>query len=100
MSTPYPKEFRRDVVAVARQGDQSIAEIARRATIFPNSSKRGSGTFMPIADFPFQERRKGRRLADNLVELCVIGGVHDIEDFMIRVERRQGADVIEPVYES
>jgi transposase len=27
--TPYPKEFRRDVVAVARQGDQSIAKVAR-----------------------------------------------------------------------
>jgi transposase len=27
--TPYPKEFRRDVVAVARQGDQSMAQVAR-----------------------------------------------------------------------
>jgi transposase len=26
--TPYPKEFRRDVVAVARQGDQSMAKVA------------------------------------------------------------------------
>ena len=29
MPTPYPKEFRRDVVAVARQGDQSRAQVAR-----------------------------------------------------------------------
>ena len=29
MPTPYPKEFRADVVAVARQGDQSIAKVAR-----------------------------------------------------------------------
>jgi transposase len=29
MPTPYPKEFRRDVVAVARKGEQSIAQIAR-----------------------------------------------------------------------
>jgi transposase len=27
--TPYPKEFRRDVIAVARQGDQSVAQVAR-----------------------------------------------------------------------
>jgi transposase len=27
--TPFPKEFRRDVVAVARKGDQTIAQIAR-----------------------------------------------------------------------
>ena len=29
MPTPYPKEFRRDVIAVARQGDQSIAKVAK-----------------------------------------------------------------------
>jgi transposase-like protein len=29
MPTPYPKEFRRDVIAVARRGDQSIAQVAR-----------------------------------------------------------------------
>jgi transposase-like protein len=29
MPAPYPKEFRRDVVAVARQGDQSVAQVAR-----------------------------------------------------------------------
>jgi transposase-like protein len=26
---PFPKEFRRDVIAVARRGDQSIAQVAR-----------------------------------------------------------------------
>jgi transposase-like protein len=26
---PFPKEFRGDVIAVARQGDRSIAEVAR-----------------------------------------------------------------------
>ena len=29
MPTPYPKEFRADVVAVARQGDKSRAQVAR-----------------------------------------------------------------------
>ncbi|WP_308194596.1 transposase [Pseudonocardia kujensis] len=29
MPKPFPKEFRRDVIAVARQGDQSIAAVAR-----------------------------------------------------------------------
>ncbi len=29
MPTPYPKEFRRDVVAVARRGEQSRTEVAR-----------------------------------------------------------------------
>ena len=29
MPTSYPKEFRRDVIAVARKGDQSMAQVAR-----------------------------------------------------------------------
>lgn len=29
MPKPFPMEFRRDVIAVARQGDQSIASVAR-----------------------------------------------------------------------
>ena len=29
MPKPFPKEFRRDVIAVARQGEQSIAQVAR-----------------------------------------------------------------------
>jgi transposase len=29
VAKPFPKEFRRDVIAVARQGDQSIAAVGR-----------------------------------------------------------------------
>ena len=29
MPTPYPKEFRADVVAIARQGEKSRAQVAR-----------------------------------------------------------------------
>ena len=29
MPKPFPKEFRADVIAVARQGDQSMAQVAR-----------------------------------------------------------------------
>ena len=29
MPKPFPKEFRADVIAVARQGDHSIAQVAR-----------------------------------------------------------------------
>lgn len=66
------------------------------ATIFPNASPRGAESFMPIADFPFTERRKP--LVDNVVELCVIGGVDQVQDHVIRVERRQGAEVTQTLY--
>jgi len=65
------------------------------ATIFPSAPPRGAGSFMTIADFPFAQPRRGRKLADTVVELCVIDGVDDVEGHVIRVERRKGADWIE-----
>lgn len=67
------------------------------ATIFPNASPRGAESFMRIADFPFAARRKP--LVDNVVELCIIGGVDHVQDHLIRVERRQGAKIIQTVYQ-
>ena len=46
MPTPYPMEFRRDVIAVARQGDQSIAQVARSFGIWESCLSR----WLPIAD--------------------------------------------------
>jgi hypothetical protein len=66
------------------------------ATIFPNASPRGAESFMRIADFPFAARHKP--LVDNVVELCIIGGVDHVEDHVIRVEQRQGAQVTRTVY--
>jgi transposase len=43
---PYPKEFRRDVIAVARRGDQSIAQVARSFGISESCLAR----WLPIAD--------------------------------------------------
>lgn len=63
------------------------------ATIFPSSPPRGAESFMTVTEFPFTARRKP--LVDNVVELCVVGGVDQVEDHVIRVERRQGASLIE-----
>jgi hypothetical protein len=66
------------------------------ATIFPSSPPRGAESFVTIADFPFAARRKP--LVDNVVELCVIGGVDRVEDHVIQVEQRQGAAVTRTLY--
>jgi hypothetical protein len=50
---------------------------------------RGRDTFLPIASYAFAERRKARGLANAIIELAVDGGVPDIKDVAIRVERRQ-----------
>ena len=46
MPKPFPEEFRRDVIAVARQGDQSIAQLARNFGISESCLSR----WMRIAD--------------------------------------------------
>jgi hypothetical protein len=71
------------------------------ATIFPSAPKRGSDTFYTIESFPFDARRRARKpLVENLVEVCVLGGLHDAMDFVVRVERRKGAVVIDTLYET
>ncbi len=71
------------------------------ASIFPSAPKRGSATFMTLAEFPFDERRRaGKGLRDNVVELCVLGGVDNVEEFVLRVERRKGPDVFEVIHQA
>ncbi|WBQ04455.1 DUF7002 family protein [Kribbella sp. CA-293567] len=83
----------------AHGDDVRLAGINTGATIFPNAPKRGSDTFTTVENFPFAERRKGRSLRDAAVELAVIGGVPDVSNFVLKVERRRGADVIDVLYE-
>jgi hypothetical protein len=47
---------------------------------------RGLNTFLPIAEFPYEERRRTRSQSDALVELVVEGAVPDIMDHMIEVD--------------
>jgi hypothetical protein len=59
-------------------------------------SPRGSQTFLPIADYPFAERRRARG-QDAIVELAVEGGVERIEEVALKAERRRCGGVIEEV---
>lgn len=56
------------------------------ATIY-NPQPRGRDTFLPIADYPFQERRRTRPVDKSVVELVVCGGVPDIADHLIAAHR-------------
>ena len=69
------------------------------ATIFPNPVRRGSDTFQTVEAFPFSARRAaGRRLVDNVVEVCVLDGVDDVLDLVNRVERVRGGEVLETLF--
>jgi hypothetical protein len=88
-------------LVAAHRGRIRLAGMNTGATIFPSAPKRGRDTFQKIESFPFDERRRARKsLVDNVVEVCVLDGLHDVADFVIRVERRKGATVVETLYEA
>ena len=47
---------------------------------------RGQKTFLPIVDFPYEERRRTRSPSDALVELVVEGAVPDVMEHLIAVD--------------
>lgn len=71
-----------------------LSPINSGATLYPNAPQRGSGTFMPITQYPFAERRKGRSLSSAISELAVVGGVPDLVRHVVAVHRRRGSDVL------
>jgi hypothetical protein len=59
---------------------------------------RGAETFRSISDYPYDEwRAKGRGSRDAIVELVVPRGVDNIRDYVTRVERRRGDQLLEAV---
>lgn len=69
-----------------------LSPINSGATLF-NPQPRGKETFMPIADFPFHERRP-RPNADNVVELVVEYSVPDVAKYVRAVHRVEGQRVL------
>ncbi|MEJ2885188.1 DUF7002 family protein [Actinomycetospora aeridis] len=62
-----------------------LAGLNSGATLFPNAPPRGAHTFTTIEDHPWPARA--------IVELAVVDGVHDIDQHVLRVERRGPGDV-------
>lgn len=77
-----------------------LAAMNTGATIFPNTAERGADTFSTVADFPFRPRRSGGDDIGNVVEVCVLDGVDDPLDCVIRVESRLGDSVTGVLYEA
>lgn len=71
------------LVASHRESIQ-LSPINSGATLY-TPQPRGHDTFRSIADYPFDERRKTRKVMDSVAELVVIDGVPDIKDHLIAV---------------
>jgi hypothetical protein len=83
---------------VSAHADQiTLAPINTGSTIY-NPRPRGVGTFLSIADYPFDEWRRRRSRRTAVAELAVIGGVRDIVDHTLVVESRQVDAVLETVW--
>jgi hypothetical protein len=59
---------------------------------------RGRGTFRSVTDYDFDLWRKKRSRAKAIVEVAVLGGVADILDCVVKVERRRGSKVLQVLY--
>ena len=83
---------------VAAHAQQArLCRINSGATLF-KAQPRGSESFQRIADYPHPNRRKASAGASDVAELAVLGGVPDIDNMVVRVERRQAdAGVLEVI---
>lgn len=60
-----------------------------------NKVPRNRDTFLPIAEYPHPDRKRPSAQGIDLAELTVLGGVSDIADHVIRVERVFGGEVLD-----
>ena len=81
----------RDNVVLVLDAAKVLARHAAQVTLSPINSgyslryaqPRGRGTFLPLADYPFQTWIKKRGLADAVAECAVTGGVTNVPEALI-----------------
>lgn len=78
------------------QSKITMSPINSGSTIY-KAQPRGSKTFLPIEEYPYEERRKKRGIPNAIVELAVDGGIPSITEVAIRAERRRPGGVVEKV---
>jgi len=74
-----------------------LSPINSGSTIY-NPQRRGSETFRPFDQYPFEQRRKLRGLRNAIAEAAVIHAVPDLRDFTVRVEYRKADRVLGVIY--
>jgi hypothetical protein len=84
---------------VARYGDQIFLSPINSGSTIYNPRERGSKTFLPFQQYPFEERRRMRGLANAVAETAVTYAVSDLLDYTVRVEHRKGSRTLEVLYE-
>ena len=75
-----------------------LSRINSGSTIY-KPQPRGSQTFQLISEYPFDERKKKRGLANAIAEMCVDYSVPNIGDFVVRVVRMNGSIETDLIFE-
>jgi hypothetical protein len=75
---------------LARHAERVLLSPINSGCTKPMPQPRGRDTFLPLADYPFEEWDRDRKRKDPVVELTVTYAVPDIRDFVVRVEERGG----------
>jgi hypothetical protein len=74
-----------------------LSPINSGSTIY-NPQPRSADTFRRLADYPFEERRKARGLANAVAELAVQYALPDILNCVVRVDHRKDGRVLKIIY--
>jgi hypothetical protein len=69
-----------------------LSPINSGTALYPGAPPRGLFTFSTIEDYPYAERRRHRPRHAAIAELAVVGGVPDIADHVVSVQRISEAD--------
>ncbi len=83
---------------VAKYADRMFLSPINSGSTIYNPQQRGTETFRPFSDYPFQERRKLRGLRNAVAEAAVIYAVPDLREFTLRVEQRKGERTLRVVF--
>lgn len=80
---------------VAAHGSRIFLSPINSGSTIYKAQERGRATLRPLSRYPFEERRALRGPANAVAECAIRGGVSDIRNFVVRVERRQGSRILE-----
>jgi hypothetical protein len=79
------------------RGSVTLAPINTGSAVY-KPQPRGLSTLSSIEDYPYSDWFSKRRGKEPVVELAVMGGIPNIIDLALRVEQRQGSNVIKTVW--
>jgi len=75
-----------------------LSPINSGSTLY-NPQPRGVGTFLPLSEYPFEERKAKRGPMNAVAELCVDYSVPDIRELVTRVVHMEGPRERDVIYE-